>query len=202
MAKGQSRTALILKKYEEDLLSEWMIQLEAGGAGKDTRISQKDLLAQAKEFLTLLQQVAQTGEIGDTTGPHWKETIHFLEDLSRTRVLKGFDSDQTATFVFSLKKPIFARLRSELAKEPEALADETWVATELLDKMGLLTVRAFQKTREEVINRQQEELLELSTPVVKLWDGILAIPMIGTLDSARTQIVMESLLQKIVERAS
>lgn len=202
MAKGQSRTALILKKYEEDLLSEWMQQLEAGGAGKDTRISQKELRAQAKEFLTLLQQVAQTGEINDTTGAHWKETIHFLEDLSRTRVLKGFDSEQTATFVFSLKKPLFACLRSELAKEPEALADETWQVTELLDRMGLLTVRAFQKTREEVINRQQEELLELSTPVVKLWDGILAIPMIGTLDSARTQLVMESLLQKIVEEGA
>jgi rsbT co-antagonist protein RsbR len=117
-------------------------------------------------------------------------------------VLKGFDSDQTATFVFSLKKPIFSRLRSELLKEPEALADETWLATEFLDKMGLLTVRAFQKAREEVINRQQDELLELSTPVVKLWDGILAIPMIGTLDSARTQLVMESLLQKIVEEGA
>jgi rsbT co-antagonist protein RsbR len=113
--------------------------------------------------------------------------------------MQGFTSDQTATFVFSVKKPIFARLRTELGKEPEAFAEETWVATELIDKLGLLTVRAFQKAREEVINRQQEELLELSTPVVKLWDGVLAIPMIGTLDSARTQLVMESLLQKIVE---
>ena len=101
--------------------------------------------------------------------------------------------------MFSLKKPLFARLRSELSKEPEALAEETWVATELLDKLGLHTARAFQKSREEVINRQQEELLELSTPVIKLWDGVLAVPMIGTLDSARTQLVMESLLQRIVE---
>jgi rsbT co-antagonist protein RsbR len=202
MAKGQSRTALILKKYEEDLLSEWMKQLEASGSSRDTRISQKDLRAQAKDFLNLLQQVAQAGDVSDTSGVHWKEIIHFLEDLSRTRVQQGFDSEQTATFVFSLKKPIFSRLRSELLKEPEALADETWLATELLDKMGLSTVRAFQKAREEVINRQQEELLELSTPVVKLWDGILAIPMIGTLDSARTQLVMESLLQKIVEEGA
>jgi rsbT co-antagonist protein RsbR len=202
MAKGQSRTALILKKYEEELLSEWMQQLEVGGSAKDTRISQKDLRTQAREFLSLLQQVAQTGDINDTTGAHWKEMVHFLEDLSRTRVLQGFDSYQTATFVFSLKKPIFTRLRSELIKEPEVLADETWLSTELLDKMGLLTVRAFQQAREAVINRQQEELLELSTPVVKLWDGILAIPMIGTLDSARTQLVMESLLQKIVEEGA
>jgi rsbT co-antagonist protein RsbR len=199
MAKGQSRIAAILKKHEDELLSDWMKQLEAGGSGKDTRISQKDLHEQAREFLSLLQQAAQSGDLGDTSGPHWKEIGHFLEEMSRTRVMQGFTSDQTATFVFSLKKPIFSRLRSELAKEPEALADETWNASELLDKMGLLTVRAFQKAREEVINRQQQELLELSTPVVKLWDGVLAIPMIGTLDSARTQLVMESLLQKIVE---
>jgi rsbT co-antagonist protein RsbR len=199
MTKGQSRTAAVLKKHEDELLADWMKQLEAGGSGKDSRISQKDLRAQAKEFLSLLQTAAQTGEVEDTSGAHWKEIGHFLEELSRARVMQGFTSDQTATFVFSVKKPIFARLRTELGKEPEAFAEETWVATELIDKLGLLTVRAFQKAREEVINRQQEELLELSTPVVKLWDGVLAIPMIGTLDSARTQLVMESLLQKIVE---
>jgi rsbT co-antagonist protein RsbR len=199
MAKGQSRIASVLKKYEEELLSEWLKQLESGSSARDTRISQKELRVQAEEFLSLLQQATQTGDTSDTTGAQWKEVGHFLEELSRKRVLQGFDSDQTATFVFSLKKPIFTRLRGELSKEPEALAEETWLANELLDKMGLLTVRAFQKAREEVINRQQQEMLELSTPVVKLWDGVLAIPMIGTLDSARTQLVMESLLQKIVE---
>ena len=105
-------------------------------------------------------------------------------------------------FIFSLKKPLFARLRQELGKDADALADETWAVTELLDRMGMLTVRAFQKSREDVINRQQQEMLELSTPVVKLWEGVLALPMIGTLDSARTQIVMESLLQRIVDTGS
>jgi rsbT co-antagonist protein RsbR len=199
MTKGQSRTAMVLKKNADELLSEWMKQLESSGVGKDSRISQKDLRGQGKEFLSLLQTAAQTGDINDASNSDWKEVGHFLEELSRTRVMQGFTSDQTAMFVFSLKKPIFARLRAELIKEPEALAEETWIATELIDRMGLLTVRAFQKAREEVINRQQQELLELSTPVVKLWDGVLAIPMIGTLDSARTQLVMESLLQKIVE---
>ena len=135
--------------------------------------------------MSLLQQATQSGDINDTTGAHWKEVGAFLDELSRERVQQGFSSDQTAIFVFSLKKPLFARLRSEFGKDPEALAEETWIATELLDRMGLLTVRAFQKSREEVINRQQEELLELSTPVVKLWEGVLAVPMIGTLDSAR-----------------
>jgi rsbT co-antagonist protein RsbR len=117
-------------------------------------------------------------------------------------VLAGYSSDETATFVFSLKRPVFDALREEFGKDADKFAAETWAATELLDKLGLHTVKTFQTSRESIINRQQTELLELSTPVVKLWDGILALPMIGTLDSARTQIVMESLLQKIVETES
>src|SRR5580692_6860177 len=198
MAKGQSRTAAILKKYEDELLSDWMRHL-AASSGKDSRLSEEKVRGQAREFLSLLLQATQSGDINDTSGAHWKEVGAFLDELSRERVQQGFSSDQTAMFVFSLKRPLFDRLRSEFGKDPEALAEETWTTTELLDRMGLLTVKAFQKSREEVINRQQEELLELSTPVVKLWDGVLAVPMIGTLDSARTQLVMESLLQRNVE---
>src|ERR1700691_2630559 len=107
MAKTQSRTALVLKKYEEDLLSEWMHHLQATGSGKDSRISEKDLRGQAKEFLSLLQHAAQAGDISDTTGPHWKEVSAFLDELSKQRVMQGFGADQTALFVFSLKKPLF-----------------------------------------------------------------------------------------------
>ncbi len=203
MAKGQTRIAGVLKKHEDDLLNDWMKQLEVEGATKDGRISQKDLRAQAAEFLSLLQQATATaGDAGDRHQPEWRAIEEFLEGVSRSRVLQGFTSDQTATFIFSFKKPLFSRLRKELGNDADALGEETWRATELLDKAGLTTVRAFQKTREEVINRQQEELLELSTPVVKLWEGVLALPMIGTLDSARTQVVMESLLQRIVETGS
>ena len=100
--------------------------------------------------------------------------------------------------MLSLKQPLFARIRTEFAKDPVALADATWAATTLLDKLGLLTMEVYQKGRESVISRQQEELLELSTPVVRLWDNVVAVPLIGTLDSARTQVVMENLLQEIV----
>ena len=103
-----------------------------------------------------------------------------------------------ATFVFSLKQPLFARLRAEI-RETDPLVDEMWAASTLLDKLGLHTTEVYQKSREEVILRQQQDMLELSTPVVELWDGVLALPLIGTLDSARTQVVMESLLQRIVE---
>ena len=102
-------------------------------------------------------------------------------------------------FVFSLKQPLFDRFRQEVGKDSDALASELWTTTLLVDRLGLYTTESYQKAREEVIARQQQELLELSTPVVQLWDGVLALPLIGTLDSARTQVVMESLLQRIVE---
>ena len=202
MAKTSTRIADVLKKHEADLVAEWMKALREGGSGKDLRISDLDLGKQTTEFVSLLQQAAQNGNTADTSTPEWKAIGAFLDEVSRSRVVQGFSSDETARFVFSFKQPLFARLRVELGKDAEVLAEETWRATELLDRMGLHTVRSFQKTREEVINRQQAEMLELSTPVVKLWDGVLALPMIGTLDSERTQIVMESLLQRIVDTGS
>ena len=122
-----------------------------------------------------------------------------LGDLSRSRAMLGFSPSETATFIFSLKQPLFDRLRKEVGNDVQALADEVWTATTMLDNLGLYTMQVFQKSREEIIQRQQQEMLELSTPVTQLWDGILAIPLIGTLDSERTQVVMESLLQQIVE---
>ena len=203
MAKSDNRTAGILKKHERELLNEWVSELKQAGSGSDARISEKELVEQAGRFLSLVQQAAQAaGGVHDIDSPQWEALRTFLEDISRSRVQQGFSSDQTARFIFSFKKPLFARLRSELGDDVKALGEETWAATELLDRLGMHTVKAFQKTREDVIIRQQEELLELSTPVVKLWEGVLALPMIGTLDSARTQVVMESLLQRIVETGS
>jgi rsbT co-antagonist protein RsbR len=125
-----------------------------------------------------------------------------LGGISRSRAIQGFSPSETASFVFSAKRPLFTLIRQESRNDVEALTAQTWAATELLDAMGLYTTEMYQKSREEVIRRQQEELLELSTPVVKLWDGVLALPIIGTLDSARTQVVMESLLDAIVKTNS
>ncbi|MBV8055536.1 MAG: STAS domain-containing protein, partial [Deltaproteobacteria bacterium] len=163
------------------------------------RISESEVSGQMREFLDLLLAASADGSIDDMERQAWTPLLEFLENISRSRAQQGFGSAETATFIFSFKRPLFQRLRKELAGEPQTLADETWRTTELIDKLALHTVKAFQKAREAIINRQQEELLELSTPVVKLWEGILALPMIGTLDSARTQIVMESLLQRIGE---
>ena len=187
----------ILKNQESAILDEWLrdqvASFRTGG-----RISERELRAQSTEFLNLLQEAAQNGAT-DVQSPAFGRVRDMLGDLSRSRAIQGYSPTETATFVLSLKRPVFERLRQELGGDAQALADATWDATELLDRLGLYTAEVYQKGREEVIARQQQELLELSTPVVKLWDGILALPMIGTLDSARTQVVMESLLERIVE---
>ncbi len=201
MAKVQTRVPEILKQHEDELVAEWIKELKASGSGAESRIPESELFAQAKDFISLLQQAAQKPN-SNLHSADWSGVREFLDGISRSRALQGFTSDETATFIFSFKKPFFSRLRAEVGKNAEALADETWLATQLIDSMAMLTVRSFQKTREEIISRQQEEMLELSTPVVKIWDGILALPMIGTLDSSRTQVVMESLLQRIVETGS
>ena len=194
MAHARVNTADILRNDMTGLLADWMSELSASS---DNRISDGDVEGQASEFLKLV--AAASGANTDVMSSDWAPVRSFLDDVSRTRAMQGFSAQETATFVFSLKKPLFGRIRRATEKDAVALAEETWAATELIDTLGMHTVKAFQKSREEIIIRQQEEMLELSTPVVKLWDGIIALPMIGTLDSARTQIVMESLLQRIVE---
>ena len=187
----------ILKSYESDILEEWMREQQSG-LRSGSKIKESELRSQSAEFLNLLQAATQSG-VTDVMGPAFGRVRDMLGDVSRSRGFQGFSPSETAVFVFSLKRPLFARIRTEFANDPDGLASATWSATEMIDRLGLLTTEFYQKTREEVINRQQQELLELSTPVVKLWDGILALPMIGTLDSARTQVVMESLLERIVE---
>jgi len=189
----------VLKKSGKEIQANWARDLAITQSSSKGRISAAELEQQSAEFIKLLTVASEHAKASDIAAPEFKPIREFLEGVSRSRVAQGFSSDETASFIFSLKKPFFAALRTDAGKDADALADQVWRATELLDALGLHTVKAYQKSREDVINRQQREMLELSTPVVKLWDGILALPMIGTLDSARTQVVMENLLQKVVE---
>ncbi|MBC8027024.1 MAG: STAS domain-containing protein [Steroidobacteraceae bacterium] len=189
----------VLKKSGKEIHAAWAKDLAASAAGTRGRISALELEQQTGEFIRLLTTASEHAKSTDVAAAEFKPVRDFLDGISRSRAQQGFSSDETAMFIFSLKKPLFAALRADAAKDADALADQVWRATELLDALGLHTVRTFQKSREDIINRQQREMLELSTPVVKLWDGILALPMIGTLDSARAQVVMENLLQKVVE---
>src|SRR5262245_3602125 len=166
-------------------------------------ISEPELREQSRRFLGALSAALSTVNSGiDPTRPEWSEVRGLLGDVSRGRARLGFSPSDTATFVFSLKQPLFTRLRAEAGRDADALANAAWATTELVHKLGLYTTEVHQKGREEVITSQSQELLELSTPVVQLWDGVLALPLIGTLDSSRTQVVMESLLSKIVETGS
>ena len=191
-----------LHKRRADIETAWLHRLGTVASPSGGRIANDELKRQAEGFLEAFNQAIRVGRTDAIDGPEWEEVRGILDDLSRRRALAGFSSEETASFVFSLKKPLFDAVRQETVADTNRFADDVWSVTLLLDKLGLYTVTSYQRAREGVISRQQEELLELSTPVVKLWDGILALPMIGTLDSARTQIVMESLLQKIVETES
>ncbi|WP_322739512.1 STAS domain-containing protein [Nostoc sp. DedQUE12b] len=197
---SESKIAEILETFEADLLSEWTQELAIVNIRRGL-IKEAQLKEECREFLSLLRIAVGQDKFTNIQAAAWQEMREMLNSISRSRSQNGFTPSETATFVFSFKQPLFNRMRQQL-KDPIELGENIWLATNLLDQLGLLTVEVYQKTREEVILRQQEELMELSTPVVKLWEGILALPIIGTLDSARTQMMMESLLQKIVETSS
>ena len=182
---------------EQEVLGDW-VQLQLASATlRSDLMSERELREQSREFINLLRAALATGGFS-MTADAWASVREFLTTLSRSRAHQGFSPSETATFVLSLKQPLFVRLRRDLEGNPAALADALWTATTELDRLALFTTEMYLKSREEVIMRQQQELLELSTPVVELWEGVLALPLIGTLDSARTQVVMESLLQAIV----
>ena len=199
MAQSETLSiAQLVDQHERDILSDWLRQLKESGALQTGRITEAELQTQAKNFLNLLRTALETGGTS-VENAAYGPVRDLLGDVSRSRALQGFSPTETATFVFSLKRALFDALNREKQLSPIELARITWAGTVLLDGLGLFTMEVFQKAREEVIARQQLEMIELSTPVVELWDGILALPLIGTLDSARTQIVMETLLQKIVD---
>jgi rsbT co-antagonist protein RsbR len=203
MAKDtKTRLPQVLQKHEHDLVSEWARDLVAGAGRTKSLMKEAELREQCREFLSEFIKGAQSGRFDSTSDPAWSGVRDVLTNITRTRTEQGFTPSEIGTFIFSFKKPLFTRLRKELGKDVETLGEEIQTASELLDRWGMFTTEVYQKAREGVISRQQQELLELSTPVVKLWDGVLALPLIGTLDSARTQVVMESLLQRIVETGS
>jgi rsbT co-antagonist protein RsbR len=196
---GKSRLPEIVRKHEADLLQDWVEQQLAATTLRRDLMRDAELREQSRQFLNIFNASIQNGNTMDITAPQWADMRAMLSTISGTRARQGFSPSETATFIFSLKQPLFERMRQELAQDPLALVEEIGTVNLLLDKLGLFTTEMYQKSREEIIARQQQELLELSTPVVRLWEGVLAVPLIGTLDSARTQVVMESLLQKIVE---
>jgi len=196
-ASARETLATVIQKNEAAILAEWT-EDQAQTMSRRDNAHQAEVRTASRDFLNAMVEGLRAGG-EDVRSGAFARVRDLLTELSGARAMQGYSPSETATFVFSIKKPLFARLRAEVGEDPERLADTLWQATALIDGLGLFTTEAFQKSREDVIASQQRELLELSTPVVALWDDILALPLIGTLDSNRTQVVMESLLEKIVE---
>lgn len=199
MKKNRAAVESLLSQDREQVLAEWRAELNSvGGArGLSTDVQGTEQLLEA-----VLAGVRANGALDNFDDKAWETARVFLSGLSRSRAAQGASAADTSRFVLALKKPLFAGLQRTLAEEPGVLVAAVWEVSTLVDNMGQFTVTAYQRTREEIIARQQQELLELSTPVIKMWEGVLAVPMIGTLDSGRTQLVMEALLQRIVDTGS
>jgi rsbT co-antagonist protein RsbR len=185
------------------VVREWLV--EVSGATGSTRASSSTdaIVEEAVEIARAVHDgLRAKGDVGAFEGLAWERLRGVLESLSRSRAAQGATAGETSWFLLSFKRPLFARLQQHLTNEPPRLVASLWAVSSLVDKMAQFTLEVYQRSREDIIKRQQDELLELSTPVIKLWDGVLAVPMIGTLDSGRTQLVMESLLQRIVDTGS
>jgi len=186
-----------IRNRHDAILKDWMAYQVSALTLRRDLVKETELRDSSRRFLELFAEAFATGT--DSSSPAWKPVKETLAEVSRMRALQGFSSSETATFVFSLKQPLFDLAQQKAGHDGKRLAESLWDLTMLLDKLGLYTTEVYQESREAVIHRQQQELMELSTPVVELWDEVVALPLIGTLDSNRTQVVMESLLQRVVE---
>ena len=191
----------VLKASPEEFIKDWIAEVAA--AGNSLGAAAATLQNDARELLGAVQSaVASDADLVTVDGAPWAKVRSVLAALSQSRAAQGASAGDTSQFVMAFKRPLFVGLQKHLGSDPKAAFDAAWTASRLVDRLAQFTATNYQRTREEVISRQQQELLELSTPVVKLWEGVLAVPMIGTLDSSRTQLVMESLLTRIVETGS
>jgi len=198
MSNKTAKLENIISNYQAELLESWMANLTSVLVRRD-KISEAEFRQQASQFLPLLATTLNKSVGAEIDTVIWSDIRQVLNEISQSRARQGFSPIETANFIFSLKSPLFNYLRIALADSPQNLSEEIAFTSTLFDNLGLYTIEVYQKAREQIIQRQQQELLELSTPVVQLWKNVLALPLIGTLDSARTQVVMESLLQKIVD---
>ncbi len=205
MTVSPRRLAEILQRQFEKVLDRWIAAQSAVGVMRADLLRENEMHRQSRRFLTAFMQAVEKGDWSeriDLEAEHWEEVRQILRDVTDHRVERGFTPREMATFILTLKQPLFESLREELGDNPRELVGEVWETSRVLDQLGLYTNEVYIAQREEIIQRQQTEMMELSTPVVQLWDKILALPLIGTLDSMRAQMVMENLLQAIVDRGA
>ena len=195
-------TVKLLQKKKKNILELWMKNQLADDGLREDLISNDDLRGQSEELVDALVGNLSLDNYSDLDSDEWSPVIEILGGIAITRARQGFSPRETGNFVFSLKEALLAVLQENIDDDPKALFAEVLKINRIMDSLSVVTFETFIKGREEVILRQTDEIAEISTPVIRVWDGILALPIIGTLDSARTQIVMENLLQEIVDTGS
>ena len=199
---GGRRITDLLADRRDEILNLWIKERLEADEFRDELISKKDLRQQSRQVIDMLVQAIQDSGGGDFEHPAFDDLRAYLNEISHQRAVKGYTPMENATYVLSLRNVVGPLLAEELEGNAEALVREMNYFTRLLDKMGLVMVENFIRSREEIIRQQRADMLELSTPVIKVWDKILTLPIIGTLDSRRAQMMMEALLQKVVETGS
>lgn len=201
MPSTKQDLASILAARGEEITNRWLA-LQSASSKRVSAAERQEGERKSRDLVVALATAVKDGHFDDYSHPRWRHATEIVTDISAMRAINGYSPSETATFIFSLKDPLFAVLREELKDDPDGFGVALLQASAMLDKLGLVTIETYQRTRESIITRQQQELLELSTPVVQLWDNVLALPLIGTLDSARTQVVMQNLLEAIVQTRS
>jgi rsbT co-antagonist protein RsbR len=200
--KAGSSLPDLLSRNQDRILKAWIAAQSEVGVLRADLMREAELRRQSRAFLAQLTEATRHGMTFDIDSEAWQGVRDMLIEVTNYRVDHGFTPSETATFILALKQPIFEVLRDAYKDNPRVLVEEAWAATVLLDRLGLFTNEIYIRGRDEIIQRQQQEMLELSTPVVKLWDRIVALPLIGTLDSSRAQIVMENLLEAVVQSSA
>lgn len=191
-----------LQKRKKQILEDWMTQQITNAALREDLMSNEELREQSNELLEALLKSINEKNLNDAESPDFEDVYEILSGISISRARQGFTAKETGLYVFSLKDALFKNIQEDFKDDPKTLTDSIIKVNKLMDSLGIVTFDTFIKGREEVILRQTDEITEISTPVIRVWEGILALPIIGTLDSARTQTVMENLLQEIVESSS
>ena len=197
-----SHVVNLLVKRHDEIINLWIKDRLDSGEFRDELIPKKELRRQSQQIVDMLARSIKDSDGDEFESPAFDEMRVFLNEISRARAVKGYTPLENATYILSLRNTLLPLLAEELEGDADALIHEMRFFTSLLDKMGLVMVENYIRSREEIIRQQREDMMELSTPVIKVWDKILTLPIIGTLDSRRAQLMMEALLQKIVETSS
>jgi len=192
----------MLQKKKKQILDLWMKNQLADDGLREDLMSNEELREQSEELVNILLQKLTEENLSNIESSDFDDIYEILGGISITRARQGFSPRETGIYIFSLKDALLEVLQQEFKNDPAGLYDASMKVSKLIDSFGIVTFETFIKGREEVILRQTDEIAEISTPVIRVWDGIVALPIIGTLDSARTQVVMENLLQEIVNTGS